>query len=66
IGAAGFSLIAAISRQGMVYLPLLPILGHFFGLTGLVAAQPAAEIISLVLVLILVRIAVRRIPAETA
>ncbi|MGN1116202.1 MAG: MATE family efflux transporter [Candidatus Ornithomonoglobus sp.] len=51
IGAAKFSLFAAISRQGIVYIPLLLIMGFAFGLTGLVISQPLAELISLLIVL---------------
>ncbi|MGN0162394.1 MAG: MATE family efflux transporter [Candidatus Ornithomonoglobus sp.] len=60
IGAAKSSLIAAISRQGIVYIPVLFILRAAWGLNGLVIAEPVAEYISLVLVLILVIIAVKK------
>jgi multidrug efflux pump len=54
VGAAGFSMVAALSRQGFVYFPVLFILNAIFGLYGLVSAQPAAEIISLVILIFMV------------
>ncbi len=52
-GAAGFSLIINISRQGIIYIPCLFILGAVLGINGLVWAQPAADVGSFVLVLVL-------------
>lgn len=46
MGAAVGSLIANISRQGLVYIPMLFILDYFFGADGLVWSQPVADIIS--------------------
>ncbi len=43
-GAAGVSLFVNISRQGLVYIPMLFIFGHIWGLNGLVYAQPVADI----------------------
>lgn len=53
IGAAIPSLILSISRQGIVYIPMLFILGAVFGMNGLVATQPAADFIALALAVIL-------------
>jgi len=53
MGAAISSLILSISRQGIVFIPMLYILGAVFGMNGLVAAQPAADIISFALAVIL-------------
>ena len=38
--------IVAMARQGLVFLPLLFILSHFFGLTGLELTQPVSDIIT--------------------
>lgn len=46
MGAAVSSFIANISRQGMVYIPMLFVLGGLFGADGLVWAQPAADLVS--------------------
>lgn len=60
VGAAMSSLIAAVARQGLIYLPLLPILEHFLSVYGLVWAQPAAEALSTVLVIVLSAISLRK------
>ncbi len=52
-GAAGFSLIVNVSRQGLIYIPCLFILGATLGINGLVWAQPAADVGSFILVLVL-------------
>lgn len=48
-GAAKESLIVNISRQGLIYIPCMFILAAFFQETGLIWAQPVADILSLVL-----------------
>ena len=45
----------ATSRQGTVFLPLLLLLPRFFGKTGLLLAQPASDLVSLPLCLLLTR-----------
>ncbi|MGN0509149.1 MAG: MATE family efflux transporter [Ruminococcus sp.] len=47
MGAAMPSLIINISRQGLIYIPVLFILNTVLGVTGLVWAQPVADVISL-------------------
>ena len=49
MGAATASLIINLSRQGIVFIPALFILKAVIGLTGIVWAQPVADIISLFL-----------------
>ncbi|MGN0907742.1 MAG: MATE family efflux transporter [Bullifex sp.] len=58
-GAAVESLVVNISRQGLIYIPALFILGYFFDEKGLIWAQPVADVLSLILALVLYR-AVRR------
>lgn len=53
MGAATASLVINLSRQGIVFIPALFILKAMIGLTGLVWAQPVADIISLFLAVIL-------------
>lgn len=48
-GAATESLIVNISRQGLVYIPSMFILGAIFHETGLIWAQPVADVLSLLL-----------------
>lgn len=48
-GAATESLIVNISRQGIIYIPAMLILGSIFRETGLIWAQPVADVLSLAL-----------------
>lgn len=52
-GAATESLIVNVSRQGLIYIPAMFILGAVFHETGLIWAQPVADILSLILAVIL-------------
>lgn len=57
----------SIGRQGAFFLPLVFILTLAFGLNGLIAAQPLADICSIVMVVILVQKEKRQlVPAEMA
>lgn len=53
MGAAKASLIINLSRQGIIFIPALFILNASLGLTGLIWAQPVADILSLALAVIL-------------
>lgn len=46
IGKSGRALLLACIQSGLLFLPLISILPHFFGITGIVMAQPCAYIIS--------------------
>ncbi|MFI3254202.1 MAG: MATE family efflux transporter [Eubacteriales bacterium] len=48
-GAAKSAFILNVCRQGVVYIPLLYILGGAFGINGLVYAQPVADVVTLLL-----------------
>ncbi|MGN0378389.1 MAG: MATE family efflux transporter [Butyrivibrio sp.] len=52
-GAARESLVVNISRQGLIYIPAMFILCVFFRETGLLWAQPVADILSLILAILL-------------
>lgn len=52
-GAAAESLIVNISKQGLIYIPAMFILGALFHETGLIWAQPVADVLSLVLAAVL-------------
>ena len=52
-GAATESLIVNISRQGLIYIPSMFILGAIFHETGLIWAQSVADVLSLLLALVL-------------
>ena len=51
MGAATPALIVNLSRQGIIYIPALFILQAWLGVSGLVWAQPVADILSTALVL---------------
>lgn len=53
MGEAGRALVINLSRQGLIYLPVLFYLNHRFGVSGLLWAQPVADVLSLVLVILL-------------
>lgn len=53
MGAATSALIINVSRQGIVFIPAVFILKSVIGMTGLVWAQPVADVISLVIAYIL-------------
>ena len=52
-GAATESLIVNISRQGIIYIPAMFLLGALFHETGLIWAQPVADVLSLLLAIAL-------------
>lgn len=60
-GAAMESLIVNLSRQGLIYLPAMFLLGALFRETGLIWAQPVADILSLLLAVALYRRKIRKI-----
>lgn len=53
MGDATRALIINLSRQGLIYLPVLFLLNARFGVSGLLWAQPVADVLSLVLVVVL-------------
>lgn len=53
MGAGTPSLIISICRQGLVYIPAVFILEAVIGMTGLAWAQPAADVLSLILEFVL-------------
>lgn len=60
MGAATPALIINLSRQGLIYIPALFIMESALGVTGLVWAQPVADILSTVLVVVLYLATVRK------
>lgn len=53
VGAAKASLLLSISRQGLLFIPLLFLFDFFFQLDGVVMAQPIADILSCFLAIVL-------------
>lgn len=64
-GAAKAALIINLSRQGFIFIPALFLLKALLGADGLAWAQPAADLCSLILVIILYCKTVRRMEKET-
>lgn len=60
MGAATPALIVNLSRQGLIYIPALFIMKNVIGITGLVWAQPAADLLSTALVAILYFVTVQK------
>ncbi len=52
-GAATESFIVNISRQGLIYIPAMFLLGSIFHETGLIWAQPVADVLSFLLAIVL-------------
>lgn len=49
MGKGKAALLISISRQGLIYIPILFVLNTIFGLNGLIFAQPAADLLALML-----------------
>ncbi len=60
IGAAKAALIINMSRQGLIYIPAVFILQAIVGMDGLLWAQPVADVLSVVLVIALYRITLKK------
>ncbi len=55
MGAATAALIINMSRQGLIYIPAIFILQAVIGMEGLLWAQPVADVLSVILVIVLYR-----------
>ena len=64
IGLSARSTIISTARQGIFLIPMLLVLPALFGLFGLQAAQPAADICAFVLSVLLVRPVIRKLDAQ--
>lgn len=60
MGAATSSLIINVCRQGIIFIPAVFLLKVIMGMTGLVWAQPVADVISLIIAYILYKKAARK------
>ena len=60
-GRAKPAFISAAARQGLFFIPLVLVLPRLFGYNGLLAAQPAADVLSFIIVLPLVVRAIREL-----
>lgn len=66
MGTATASLIINLSRQGIIFIPALFILKAALGLTGLLWAQPVADILSLIIAAGLYLSSYQKLSAENA
>lgn len=53
MGAAVSALLVNISRQGLIYIPLVYVMNSILGVNGLLWAQPVADVLSLILAAVL-------------
>lgn len=60
MGAAKPSFVVSVCRQGVIYIPAVFLMGAVMGQSGLVWAQPVADVLSLVLVAVLLVFQMRR------
>lgn len=54
------SLILAVSRQGFVFLPIIIIGSELVGLSGIIYAQPIADIVSIIIALVMFIFTIRK------
>ena len=66
MGAAGSALVINLSRQGFLFIPALLIMSSLFGLTGLIWAQPLADLLSTILVVFLYLRTIKRVERRAA
>ena len=67
VGAATRALLASVFRQGIIFIPALFIMQAAFGMDGLIWAQPVADVLSLVIVILMLADKIRNTdfkPAE--
>ena len=64
MGAATEALVVNLSRQGIIYIPALFLMQALLDVSGLVWAQPVADVLSLVLVAVLYLFTMRRMKAK--
>ncbi|MFR3419248.1 MAG: hypothetical protein ACLTSM_04300 [Eubacterium sp.] len=58
---SGKATILALARQGIFYIPLILIMPHLLGQTGIALAQPVADILSFILTIFLVKPTVKEL-----
>ncbi|MBR4455553.1 MAG: MATE family efflux transporter [Solobacterium sp.] len=64
VGQAGGAFAVSICRQGIIFAILLPLLSSAFGLTGILLAQPAADVLTALLSLIIFHAVMNREPED--
>lgn len=51
VGAAGYGVFLSTLRQGVLYVPFILVLPHFFGVNGIYFTQPVADLLTLAVTL---------------
>ena len=64
MGAAVPALLASIIRQAVIFIPAMFILQGIFGASGLIWAQPVADVLSLVVVAIMLAFKIKKMETE--
>ncbi|MBQ9517454.1 MAG: MATE family efflux transporter [Eubacterium sp.] len=59
------SLLLAIGRQGLIFLPLLFIMDRLIGLEGIIWAQPAADYVCIVMSIIMLYVVIKKLEKQT-
>lgn len=65
MGAAKAALIINVSRQGIIFIPAVLLLKTILGMSGLVWAQPVADVLSLIIAFALYTRVIKQMMAET-
>lgn len=65
MGAAKEATVVNLSRQGIIYIPMLFILSSFMGAYGLMWSQPVADVLSTTLVIVLYRHRLKKMQSES-
>ncbi|MCQ2463276.1 MAG: hypothetical protein MJ177_07735, partial [Clostridia bacterium] len=60
MGAATPALLASIFRQGIIFIPAVFIMKAIMGVDGLIWAQPVADILSLIIVIFMLIMKIRK------
>ena len=58
------ALLASIIRQAVIFIPAMFILQGIFGASGLIWAQPVADVLSLVVVAVMLAVKIRKMKTE--
>ncbi|MBE6719316.1 MAG: MATE family efflux transporter [Ruminococcaceae bacterium] len=58
------SLMLAVGRQGLIYLPLLFIMDNIIGLEGIIWAQPAADYVCIIMSIIMLRLLIKKLEKQ--
>ena len=56
IGASGYGLFLSAIRQGLFYIPFIMVLPRVFGVNGICASQPAADVLTIIVCLLSIRL----------